>query len=93
MDLVCLVCIFFYIHSFTDVWITSLDAMSESGSTSSQSTGSGTGRRAKRSGRQKVSSFADETPNFIEEVIPGTEPPQTIKYVRTLMLNLTVHLS
>ena len=41
-----------------------------------------TGRRAKRSGKQKVSSFADEVPNFIDEVIPGTEPVQTIRYVR-----------
>jgi serine/threonine protein kinase len=40
-----------------------------------------TGRRAKRSGKQKVSSFADEVPNFIDEVIPGTEPVQTIRYV------------
>jgi hypothetical protein len=55
--------------------------------TSSSGTGSRGGRRSKRGQKSKVSSFADEVPSFIEELIPGTEPPQTVRYVR-LWMNL-----
>ena len=39
-------------------------------------------KRQKRTRKSKPSSFADDVPQFIDEVIPDTNPVRTVRYVR-----------
>lgn len=58
--------------------------------------GARAGRKTKKGPKSKVNSLVDEVPTFIEEIIPSPDggPPQTIKYVRILLLRMAcVHSS